>query len=115
MVLLTVSTAETPHVADQERFTVEPLGQGFFRIAIRYGFMEDPNIPAVLARIQAPGLGLPPADTTYFLGKETILATYAAGGVTDSELAEIGLRVAQDEKFDVDLNYEEPATAAAKS
>jgi KUP system potassium uptake protein len=41
--------------------------------------MEDPDIPEILGTIDTPGVGFPPAETTYFLGKETILATKHPG------------------------------------
>lgn len=42
------------------------LGQEFYRLTINYGFMEDPNIPAVLADLKPPGPAFDPAGTTYF-------------------------------------------------
>jgi KUP system potassium uptake protein len=79
VVFLTVVTEEKPTTTSDERREVEGLGQGFFRLLIRYGFMEDPDIPEELKTVQAPGLAFPPGDTTFFLGKETILATPRPG------------------------------------
>jgi KUP system potassium uptake protein len=79
VVFLTVVTEESPHVPAEERLAGEDLGEGFYRLLIRYGFMEDADIPEVLRRVDLPGLGFPPGDTTYFLGKETVLATPRPG------------------------------------
>jgi KUP system potassium uptake protein len=51
------------------------LGEGFWRIQIHFGFMEKPDVPAALEQIREAGLRLEPMRTTYFIGRETILAT----------------------------------------
>jgi KUP system potassium uptake protein len=52
------------------------MGQGFYRIIARYGFMETPDVPAVMAQARSLGVPIdPPADTTYFLGRESLLTT----------------------------------------
>ena len=79
VILLTVVTSDVPHAHDDERLVVEPLGQGFFRVTLRYGFMEEPDVPAALAAAATQGLALDPADTTFFLGVETLLATEREG------------------------------------
>src|SRR5687767_11329882 len=66
---LTVRNEEVPHVPEAERLSVEDLGQGFQRVVIRYGFMEDPDIPPVLRAI-----GIEPASTTFFLSRSTVLS-----------------------------------------
>lgn len=78
-ILLTVMTEEIPHVTPEERYDVEELSQGFWKMIIHYGFMEDPNIPEVLATIRVPGLEMPPMDTTYFLGREVLIVTKNPG------------------------------------
>jgi KUP system potassium uptake protein len=75
IVLLTVTTADVPHAPDESRITVEALGANFYRVTLTYGFMEEPNVPAALVQARAQGLATDPADTTYFLGRETLLAT----------------------------------------
>ena len=49
VVLLTVVTSDAPHVDEDGRLSVETLGQGFYRVTLRYGFMEEPDVPAALA------------------------------------------------------------------
>ena len=71
--ILTVITAEVPYVADEERVDVESLGSGFHRIVIRYGFMEDPDIPAALSGVRIDGAVIDPAAATYVLSNNTLL------------------------------------------
>jgi len=73
VVVVTVETAETPHVLDSGRATIEEIGEGFWRIFVTYGFMDQPDIPRALAGVQHPGLDLS-SNVSYFLGRETILA-----------------------------------------
>jgi KUP system potassium uptake protein len=75
VVLLTVVTADVPHVPAESRVLVEPLSAQFYRVTLTYGFMEEPNVPAGLEAARARGLAFDPTDTTYFLGRETLLAS----------------------------------------
>jgi KUP system potassium uptake protein len=79
-VLLTVVTEEIPEVPDARRVEIEPLGSGFFRVTLRYGFVEEPDVPAAMALARGLGLPIDKDDITYFLGRETLLAA-AAGGM----------------------------------
>jgi KUP system potassium uptake protein len=79
VVTLMVTTPPVPHVAQDQRVVVKPLGQGVFDVVVRYGFMEDPNVPEALARAKEHGLELDEGDITYFLGRETLIATRTAG------------------------------------
>jgi KUP system potassium uptake protein len=80
VVLTSIATEEIPAVPDAERVTVRELGSGFWQVVARYGFMETPDVPAMLAslprrRHAGPRLALNPMDTTYYLGRETLLPT----------------------------------------
>ena len=75
---LLVTTMPVPHVADADRLTVQPLGLGVFAVTMRYGFMEDVDVPHDLQRYAPPGL-VQVDDTTYFLGRETLLVTATPG------------------------------------
>ena len=79
VVLLTVSTAQVPHVPGAERLTVDSLGAGVFNVRMQFGFMEDPDVPDALNIAHQQGLKLDPADLTYFLGRETILVSRRQG------------------------------------
>ena len=79
VVTLMVTTRPVPHVPEEERISIRNLGTGVFDVAVRYGFMEDPNIPEALALARAHGLALDEDDVTYFLGRETLIVTKAPG------------------------------------
>jgi len=79
VVLLTALTEERPHVPEDKRVEVIPRRHGVYRIVLRYGYMENPDIPQALSNIQVPGLEFKPMETTYFLGRETLLATKNPG------------------------------------
>jgi len=79
VILLTVVTSDVPHVAPDGRAQVEPLGQGFFRLTLRYGFMEEPDVPDALREASERGFPIDLAETTFFLGVETLLATRRPG------------------------------------
>lgn len=79
VVLLTVVTADIPHVPIAERLTLEKPGDEFYCLVIHYGFMEDHDVPAALNQAKALGLILEPEETTYFLGRETLFATAKPG------------------------------------
>ncbi len=76
-VLLTIVTEEVSRVSPGERLTVQQLEEGFLRVVARYGFMEEADIPALLAGDAIPGCAAP--HTTFFLGRETLLAAGGAG------------------------------------
>ncbi|HEV2130517.1 MAG TPA: potassium transporter Kup, partial [Longimicrobiaceae bacterium] len=79
VLLLNVITEEVPQVPEDKRLEVESLGGGFHRVRIHYGFMQDPNIPQALEGTAAHGLMLKPMETTYFLGRETLIPTRQPG------------------------------------
>jgi len=74
VVLLSVVTENVPFVS-KSAFTVSDLGQGFYRVVSRVGFMQQPNVPKVLVRCERQGLRVNIADTTYYLGRQTLLTT----------------------------------------
>jgi KUP system potassium uptake protein len=73
VILLSVRSAEVPDVDDADQVRVEPLGQGFFRIVATFGFMEQPDVPAVLAMARSSGIKAVPMRTSYYLGRERLL------------------------------------------
>ena len=79
VVTLMVMTQPVPHVARDEQITQRALGQGVFDVIVRYGFMEDPDIPAALRLAREQGLEIDHEDVTYFLGRETLIVSRAPG------------------------------------
>ena len=79
VVVLTVSTAQVPHLTPEERVSFESLGHNIFNVRAQYGFMEDPNVPDVLDQARQQGLEIDTDDVTYFLGRETIIVTRRKG------------------------------------
>ena len=80
VVLLTVRTEEVPYLTNpRDRVALENLHEGFWRAQIHFGFMEKPNVPVALDRVKQAGLRFDPMRTTYFIGRETILATRKRG------------------------------------
>ncbi|MBL8586009.1 MAG: potassium transporter Kup [Bradyrhizobiaceae bacterium] len=77
--LATVTTAETPYVPDSDRITLTDLGSGFYRLIIRYGFMQSPDVPAALAACRSCGLEFDLMRTSFFLSRETIVPSLYPG------------------------------------
>ena len=75
VVLLTVKIEDFPSVAPEDRIEVEKLLYEFYRVTVRYGFKEDPDLPRALEQCASHGLELEPMDTSFFIGKETLIAT----------------------------------------
>ena len=75
VVLLSVQSAEVPAIEDDERVRVETLGLGFYRVIATFGFMETPDVPAVLVRARDAGIRAAAAETSFFLGRERLLPT----------------------------------------
>ena len=79
VVTLMVTTQPVPHVPPAQRIAVRPIGQGVYDVVVRYGFMEDPDIPAALRTAEEAGLRLDDEDITYFLGRETLIVSSSPG------------------------------------
>jgi KUP system potassium uptake protein len=75
VLLVAANVAEVPRMPDEERVLVRPLGEGLTRVEIRFGFMDEPNIPEALAIGVAQGQIEPfdPKRVIYYTGHETII------------------------------------------
>jgi len=83
VILLTIATEEVSHLREDERLQVDELGAGMWQVTGRYGYMEEADVPALLERVQREyGLPIPPMDTTYFLGRETLIVTSRSNGMS---------------------------------
>ncbi|UXI70627.1 potassium transporter Kup [Tahibacter amnicola] len=72
--LLTVQSLPVPFVAAERRLQIEPLELDFYRATVNVGFMETPDVPLALMRLDQHGLIFDPMDTTYFASRERIVA-----------------------------------------
>ncbi|KPF78276.1 potassium transport protein Kup [alpha proteobacterium AAP81b] len=79
IMILTVVIDEVPYVSDEDRIMVKPLGSDFYRIIIRYGFMQEINIPLVLKKVENCGPKLKMMETSFFLSRQTLLASDRPG------------------------------------
>jgi KUP system potassium uptake protein len=75
VVLMSVTSANTPYVAREDRLSISDLGQGFHRLIAAYGFMETPNVPEILEIATERGLELDAFSTTFYVNRETLLST----------------------------------------
>ncbi|MES2887878.1 MAG: potassium transporter Kup, partial [Pseudomonadota bacterium] len=78
-VILTVKFHEVPWVPMEERVEVLALGHSFWRVTLHFGFMNTPDVPKALALIGSHGLRIPVFETSYFLSRETVVATPGGG------------------------------------
>jgi KUP system potassium uptake protein len=74
VILLTVQQAAVPVVPEQSRWQLSALGDGFYRLVVSFGYMEEPLLlPVLEMATRAHGISLNAADTTYYVGHETIV------------------------------------------
>jgi len=74
VILMRVSTEDAPYMQDGDRVTVEHHSHNFHSVVVRYGFMEEPNIPRVLALLRAREFHFSLMDISFFIGKEKVVA-----------------------------------------
>ncbi|MBW8813812.1 MAG: potassium transporter Kup [Caulobacterales bacterium] len=78
-IILTVHTAETPRVRDEDRVRIEPVNEDFKKVVIGYGFMESPNIPKALGLCRKQGLKFDIMATSFFLGRRSVVPSAQSG------------------------------------
>jgi KUP system potassium uptake protein len=78
-VLLTVCTEEVPYVPNKDRIELTDFGDGFYRVLLRYGFMQDTDIPKALALCERHGLSFEMMETSFFLNRETLIPSKKPG------------------------------------
>ncbi len=78
-VVLTVRFRDIPWVGAEDRIQVEVLGNGFWRVALNFGFMDTPDVPKALKLCEVKGMAIPLFETSYFLSRETIVPTRGTG------------------------------------
>jgi KUP system potassium uptake protein len=81
VLILTVKVEEIPHVAAERRVEVHEAGHGFYRVVLHYGFMEEVDVPRDLARIRTCGSPFSMMSTSFFLGRQKLIASRRAPGM----------------------------------
>jgi KUP system potassium uptake protein len=75
VVLFSIQTQPVPWMDIDKTIEVKDLGHGFFRIVAKFGFMQSPDVPRLLAKCEAYGVVTEPMTTTYYLGRQTLLTS----------------------------------------
>ncbi|TLN23799.1 potassium transporter Kup, partial [bacterium] len=75
VILLSIAPADSPKVKNTERIEFAELSEGFYTLVARFGFMETPNVPKVMEILAQKGVEINMMDTTFFLGRETLLTS----------------------------------------
>ncbi|MES1953343.1 potassium uptake protein, Kup system [Salinisphaera hydrothermalis EPR70] len=81
VILLTVHTRDVPRVPAADRMEIEDLGRGFYRMQVYYGFMQAANVPVALRFAEEYGLDVDLDQTTYYVGRETLIPTADVPGM----------------------------------
>ena len=79
VVILTVQIEEIPFVPESRRFAVTDIGQGFYRVALRFGFLENTDVPAALRDVLLAGQPIEMMKTSFFLSRQTLIAAKTPG------------------------------------
>ena len=78
VILLSFQTMGIPEVKNDDRLTMERLEHGFVRVVVRYGFMESPDVKHVMELLRRQGVRSRPLETSYYLGREQLIARHKA-------------------------------------
>jgi KUP system potassium uptake protein len=78
-IILTIATTDSPRVPQSERVEIQPMDGVFTRVIARYGFMETPNVPKILAHCRRKGLAIDPDNTSFFLSRRSLHAAAKNG------------------------------------
>ena len=78
-VILTIETADAPRVDPDERVRIEPVGETFTRVVLRFGFMESPNVPKALAIARKHGFSFDIMSTSFFLSRRSLKPAVRSG------------------------------------
>jgi KUP system potassium uptake protein len=79
IILLTVKIADEPYIPEGQRCSLDDLGSGFHRMILRYGFVEEPDVPHALANVHRCGAEFRMIDTSFFLARQTLLPSSRPG------------------------------------
>ncbi|HEV2818792.1 MAG TPA: potassium transporter Kup [Allosphingosinicella sp.] len=79
VLLLTVKIEDVPYVEEEKTFHLQELGQGFYRLILHYGFMQETDVPSALGRVDSCGPQFKMMDTSFFLARQTLIASPRPG------------------------------------
>jgi len=81
VLILNVKIEDVPHVPAADRLEVHGAGKGFYRVVLHHGFMDEVDVPADLSRIKACGAGFDMMSTSFFLGRQKLIAARERPGM----------------------------------
>ena len=81
VLILNVKVEEVPHVPDEKRIEIHDAGQGFYRVILHYGFMQEVDIPRALAAIKTCGEPFNMMSTSFFLGRQKLVTSKKVAGM----------------------------------
>ncbi len=81
VLFLSIVTDEIPYVARADRLDVKPVAEGIYTAILHYGFMQDADVPHALDLLNEQGVPFKPMETSYFLGRETLIASKRLRGM----------------------------------
>jgi KUP system potassium uptake protein len=76
---MNVRTEDRPYVLNEDRLEIKEVGQKFYHVKVHYGFMQTPNVPRIIEMCRFHGINLTWEETTFFFGRETLIATDRVG------------------------------------
>lgn len=79
IIILTVEIADVPFVDEAKRATCKAMNEGFYRVILRFGFLEETDVPAALAKVDLCGAPFEMMQTSFFLSRQTLIASKAPG------------------------------------
>jgi KUP system potassium uptake protein len=79
VIILTIATQDVPYVDEDERFAAKDMGNGFYRLTMRYGFLEETDVPEALKRVKMCGGPFEMMKTSFFLSRQTLIASAKPG------------------------------------
>jgi KUP system potassium uptake protein len=79
IILLTIKVADVPYVDEDKCQQLQDMGEGFHRLVLNYGFMQPIDVPAALAQVQGCGAQFKMIETSFFLSRQTLIASPTPG------------------------------------
>lgn len=79
VIILTIQIADEPYVDEEQRIECKDMGQGFFRIRLHFGFLEETDVPATLASVDLCGPPFDMMQTSFFLSRQTLISSKVPG------------------------------------